>query len=144
MKKLAVKLAWEPGRTPVVGQLAETDHRIYFEYDPGFMERDLELSPFNLPVRPGLIEHVDRAFGPLPGLFDDSLPDGWGLLLMDRIFRQRGLAPSALSPLDRLAFLGTRTIDQVNAAVGRWPHFADEAGCTKKASRAIGAALRPV
>ena len=110
MKKLTVQLAWSPGETLVVGQLAVNQRRVYFEYDRSFIERGLELSPFKLALRPGLIEHVDRAFGPLPGLFDDSLPDGWGLLLMDRIFRRRGIAPVTLSPLDRLAFLGTRTM----------------------------------
>jgi serine/threonine-protein kinase HipA len=42
------------------------------------------------------------------GAFNDSLPDGWGLLLMDREFRKRGLDPGTLSPLDRLAYIGTR------------------------------------
>ena len=41
------------------------------------------------------------------GLFDDSLPDGWGLLLMDRFFQQRGSALAEVSVLDRLAYLGT-------------------------------------
>ena len=42
----------------------------------------------------------------LHGLFADSLPDGWGRLLMDRTFRQRGLDPDAITPLHRLAFVG--------------------------------------
>src|SRR5207237_1238451 len=54
--------------------------------------------------------YVNRSFGPLPGLFDDSLPDGWGLLLMDRMFRRRGIDPASVSPLDRLSYLGTRTM----------------------------------
>src|SRR6185503_3930362 len=80
------------------------------EYDAAFLSRGLALSPLKLPVRPGLIEHVDRAFGTLPGLIDDSLPDGWGLLLMDRMFRRRGVDPATISPLDRLSYLGTRTM----------------------------------
>jgi len=43
-------------------------------------------------------------------VFDDSLPDGWGLLLMDRHFHSRGLDPAEVSPLDRLSWLGTRTM----------------------------------
>ena len=50
---------------------------------PEFLARGLELSPLTLPLRADVIGHADRAFGSLPGLFDDSLPDGWGLLLMD-------------------------------------------------------------
>lgn len=110
MKKLTVKLRWSPKEIFTVGKLADADRRIYFEYDADFLQRGLQLSPFKWPMRSGLIEHGDRAFGPLPGWIDDSLPDGWGLLLMDRLFRQRGVEPATLSPLDRLAYLGTRTM----------------------------------
>jgi len=111
MKKLEVRLRREPGRERVVGQLAEPAWgRLVFEYDPAFLRDPLWLSPFKLPPQSGLIEHRDLAFGPIFGLFDDSLPDGWGLLLMDRFFQQRGLALAEVSALDRLAYLGTRTM----------------------------------
>jgi len=110
LRKLTVRLQWSPDRSTNVGELAEHDRRVYFEYDADFLFSGIHLSPFKWPTRPGLIEHTDRAFGPLPGVFDDSLPDGWGLLLMDRLFRRRGMAPSSASPLDRLAYLGTRTM----------------------------------
>lgn len=110
MKKLTVQLRWSPREAVVVGQLAESDRRMYFEYDRSFLERGWLLSPFKLPLRPGLIEHVDLEFSPLPGVFDDSLPDAWGLLLMDRVFRRRGLDPAAVTPLERLTYLGTRTM----------------------------------
>jgi serine/threonine-protein kinase HipA len=83
---------------------------VYFEYDPAFLREPLWLSPFKLPPQSGLIEHRDVAFGPIFGLFDDSLPDGWGLLLMDRFFEQQGLSLAEVSVLDRLAYLGTRTM----------------------------------
>ncbi len=110
MKKLTVNLQQAPGKKLTVGTLAEQDRRLYFEYDAAFLETGIELSPFRLRTQPGLIAHTDRAFGPLFGVFDDSLPDGWGLLLMDRHFRRHGLDPVQVSPLDRLAFLGTRTM----------------------------------
>lgn len=110
MKKLTVQLRRSPTQSILVGQLADVDRRTYFEYDPAFLDRGLHISPFKWSLRPGLIEHVDRPFGPLPGVIDDSLPDGWGLLLMDRHFRQRGVDPAAVSPLDRLSYLGTRTM----------------------------------
>lgn len=110
MRQLTVTLRRTPDDLLTVGTLAEQGRRIYFEYDAAFLDRGLELSPFKLPTSPGLIEHADLAFGPLPGVFDDSLPDGWGLLLMERHFRRRGVDPAALSPLERLAFLGTRTM----------------------------------
>jgi serine/threonine-protein kinase HipA len=93
-----------------VGTLAEDRGRVYFEYDSGFLVTGLNLSPFRLPFEPGLFEHTDREFGPLPGLFDDSLPDGWGRLLMDRHFRSLDLSLAGVSPLDRLSWLGTQTM----------------------------------
>jgi serine/threonine-protein kinase HipA len=113
MKKLEVRLSREPGEERVVGQLAEIGPRggqVVFEYDPAFLRDPLWLSPFKLPPESGLVEHRDHAFGPIFGLFDDSLPDGWGLLLMDRFFQQRGSALAEVSVLDRLAYLGTRTM----------------------------------
>jgi serine/threonine-protein kinase HipA len=110
MKKLAVHLSTQPDQHRLVGELAESGHKIYFEYDPEFLNDPLWLSPFKLPPEPGLHEHRDLTFGPLFGLFDDSLPDGWGLLLMDRYFRKQGLPPETLSPLDRLAYMGSRTM----------------------------------
>lgn len=93
-----------------MGQLAESRNRIYFEYDPAFLADPLWLSPFKLPPTPGLHEHKDRSFGELFGLFDDSLPDGWGLTLMDRFFRKQGIDVARISILDRLAFLGSATM----------------------------------
>ena len=110
MKKLEVRFTRSPGGSLPVGTLAEDRGRAYFEYAPDFLATGLNLSPFRLPFEAGLFEHTDREFGPLPGVFDDSLPDGWGLLLMDRHFRSRGLDLAEISPLDRLSWLGTRTM----------------------------------
>ena len=109
-KKLEVHFTPTSGKLAKVGTLAERDRRIFFEYDTAWLDRGLELSPFTLPLKGGLVEHTDREFGLMWGLFDDSLPDGWGLLLMDRYFRKLNLEVSAVSPLDRLAWLGTRTM----------------------------------
>ena len=110
MKKLEVRFTRSPGDSLVAGALAEDRGRVYFEYAPGFLATGWDLSPFRLPFEAGLFEHTDREFGPLPGLFDDSLPDGWGLLLMDRHLRRIGRDPGGVSPLDRLSWLGTRTM----------------------------------
>lgn len=72
------------------------------------MRAPLPIWPFKLPVAPGLFEHTERDFAELFGVFNDSLPDGWGLLLMGREFRRRGVKPSDMSALDRLAYIGTR------------------------------------
>lgn len=46
--------------------------------------------PFRLKLGPGLMEGPPRPFDGLHGLFNDSLPDGLGRLLMDRKLHQVG------------------------------------------------------
>ncbi len=61
-----------------------------------------------LPLTPGLKREQTRIFEGVFGVFDDSLPDGWGRLLTDRYFRAKGRAPETLTALERLAFVGSR------------------------------------
>lgn len=103
----ALNVMLDFGDTPVpVGRLARRDGKIFFEYDAGFIARKLELSPFKLPLTPGLQVFEPGLFEGLPGLFNDSLPDGWGRLLLDRALRRKGITPDSFSPLDRLAHVG--------------------------------------
>jgi len=46
----------------------------------------------------------------LPGVFNDSLPDGWGRLLFDRFARTQGILPTDITPLDRLAHVGSHAL----------------------------------
>src|SRR5690606_17593273 len=84
-----------------VGRLARREQIIYFEYLETFLEKKLEISPFRLPLKRGLFELPLRPFEGLAGVFSDSLPDGWGRLLFDRLMRSQGILPSEISPLDR-------------------------------------------
>ena len=90
----------------LMGRLLLKNRQIFFEYDAGFIKTGLKLSPFKLPLKAGVIASSDRIFEGLFGIFNDSLPDGWGRLLLDRKLMNRGLNPGALSPLDRLCFVG--------------------------------------
>lgn len=89
-----------------VGRLASKDGRIYFEYDAEFIKRKLDISPFKLPLKPDVQSFDPSLFEGLPGVCNDSLPDGWGRLLLDRALRARNISAAALSPLDRLAHVG--------------------------------------
>jgi len=91
----------------LMGRLLLQNRQIFFEYDAAFIKTGLELSPFKLPLKAGVIESIDRTFEGLFGVFNDSLPDGWGRLLLDRKLMSAGLNPGTLSPLDRLCFVGT-------------------------------------
>jgi serine/threonine-protein kinase HipA len=91
----------------LMGRLLLKNRRIFFEYDAAFIKLGLELSPFKLPLKPGVIPSTERTFEGLFGVFNDSLPDGWGRLLLDRKLMSLGLNPSNLSPLDRLCCIGS-------------------------------------
>jgi serine/threonine-protein kinase HipA len=105
--KVALDIA---GEAVSVGTLARSadDGHIYFEYDKDFIDRKLELSPIHLDLRRGARTPKDDApFGGLFGLFDDSLPDGWGRRLLDRRLKDRNINSDNLTALDRLSFVGT-------------------------------------
>jgi serine/threonine-protein kinase HipA len=89
-----------------VGRLARRQRQILFEYDPVFLASRIELSPLKLPLRPGVFTSPDAIFDGLYGLFNDSLPDGWGRLLLDRAVEKHGIRRGQLTPLDRLAHVG--------------------------------------
>ncbi len=91
----------------LMGRLLLKNRQMFFEYDMAFIKTGLELSPLKLPLKTGIIESNDRTFDGLFGVFNDSLPDGWGRLLLDRKLMNTGLNPGTLSPLDRLCFVGS-------------------------------------
>ena len=97
-----------------VGRLAYVDGKIYFEYDADFLQRGIELSPYKLPLKPGVHVCDDRLFEGLYGLFADSLPDGWGRLLLDRHFLKLGKRYEEITPLDRLSYIGNYGIGAVS------------------------------
>jgi serine/threonine-protein kinase HipA len=93
-------------KTQKVGTLAIKDRKIYFEYDKDFLKTGIEISPYKLPLKAGLLRCDDDTFEGLWGVFSDSLPDGWGRLLMDRHLMRLGVNAASLSPLDRLSYIG--------------------------------------
>lgn len=103
---LRIQLQWDRETTVHVGRLAQRDRRLLFEFDPAFIASPLPISPLHLKARAGVLEAPDRTFDGLFGVFDDSLPDAWGRLLIDRRARASGLRPATLGPLDRLACVG--------------------------------------
>lgn len=110
MSALNVCYSADPATPVAVGQLALHRGRIYFEYAPEFLQSGLELSPITLPLKPGAVAAEPTPWHGLFGLFNDSLPDGWGMLLMDRHLHSLGVETRFLTPLDRLAYMGKRTM----------------------------------
>ena len=93
-----------------VGTLAESPERlIAFQYSDDWLKTGFSLNPLNLPLKSGVFLPPDRtrqASQGLFGVFNDSLPDSWGTLLMDRKLQQDGIDPGNLSAIDRLAYIG--------------------------------------
>lgn len=92
-----------------VGQLAEKQGTILFQYDAAWLARGFDLAPGSMPFDGVASPAARLEFQGLHGVFNDSLPDGWGLLLMDRVLARHGYADrSRITPLVRLAYMGHR------------------------------------
>lgn len=106
IKKLAVYRRLSNGNEVLLGQLAQNQKAVYFQYDNAYLESYHSLSPFKLPFDNTLHQALAQPHQGLHGVFSDSLPDGWGLLLMDRIFRQQNIPLQQITAMDRLAYIG--------------------------------------
>ena len=101
---------------------------IAFEYSEEAVRKGLELARLTLPLNgPCLRRDFPAHQLGLPGPVYDALPDGWGMLLMDRLFKRRGLNAARIGPLERLTYIG-------NGAMGAMtfhPLQADDSLATK-------------
>lgn len=90
-----------------VGTLALTDNnKTAFEYDNQWLIDGFSISPFSLPLRKGVFIPDKDVFDGLFGVFADSLPDGWGRLLVDRLLIKQHQDPMTINSLTRLAIVG--------------------------------------
>ena len=97
-----------------VGELVQTGTKIFFKYFTDFVPSGLEISPFKLPLSNKLYNANPLPFDGLYGVFADSLPDGWGRLLLDRKLAALGQSVHEISTLDRLAFVGSKGMGALN------------------------------
>ena len=91
----------------LVGTLALTSRGLTaFEYSPQWIASGFSISPFSLPLKPGLYTSTNSGFEYLAGVFDDCLPDGWGRLLTDRYLTSLGFDCTQTNVITRLCMLG--------------------------------------
>ena len=122
MRELRVTLRFAAGDARPVGTLVEDRGEVWFAYDPSFVAAGVEISPIRLPLAgSGLRAHRPRPGAPIPGVFNDARPEGWGLTLLHRAFASRGRAASSVSPLEELAFLGEYTMGALTFAPATGP-----------------------
>ena len=92
----------------VVGTLALTpDNRLCaFEYDSYWLSNGFSISPLELPLKSGLFLAKHQPFHGNFGIFEDSLPDGYGRYLLHKALLREGINDADLSALDRLSIVG--------------------------------------
>lgn len=90
-----------------VGHAALNSNRLCaFEYSKEWLASGYSISPFELPLKEGVMLAKPTPFHGDFGVFDDALPDGWGMLLLDRYLRLHGINPSSLTLLDLMTYVG--------------------------------------
>lgn len=92
-----------------IGIIVEGKNGIQFQYSGDFDGHALPISPILLPFDPQRVYtvHDALAFNGLPGIFNDSLPDRFGSILMDRYLTDRYGYAGRLSVLDKLLYIGS-------------------------------------
>ena len=104
---LAVSMAFDQSRPEQpVGRLAMANGMAQLEWSANVVAAALPVAPLLYPPEPGLLSARGREFEGLHGFLADSLPEGWGYLVMRRRLARLGVAIETLSPLDRLALIG--------------------------------------
>ena len=93
-----------------VGTLALLNkNKIYllaFQYDDEWIKNGFSISPFSLPLENKVFIPKIDPFNGMFGVFSDSLPDGWGKLLVDRTLKKNNIDPFEITSPDRLAIVG--------------------------------------
>jgi serine/threonine-protein kinase HipA len=107
VKKIIVSIQFSKNEIEL-GELVSEGGDIYFKYYTDFIKKGIEISPIKLKLNT-IINKADAIpFDGLFGVFADSLPDGWGKLLLDRALTAKGMDISNMTMLDRLAFVGSK------------------------------------
>ncbi len=89
-----------------VGELIQEGKDIHFRYHATFIAKGINISPIKLPFNTEIHTGDVALFDGLFGVFHDSLPDGWGRLLIDRKLTDIGVNPFGIGALERLAYVG--------------------------------------
>jgi len=89
---------------------------VAFEYTENWIYNGFSISPFSLPLQKKLYIPQYDPFEGLFGVFADSLPDGWGRLLVDRLLLSEQIDPEKTDMIDRLAIVG-------NSGMGALSYF---------------------
>lgn len=118
VQKLHVSRTLESGQKVSVGVLAQNRQGVFFQYDQDYLSQFENLSPFVIHFNSAVQQAPKTPHGGIHGVFADALPDGWGLLLQDRVFRRHGILPATITVMDRLAFVGDSALGALSFSPG--------------------------
>ncbi len=118
-----------------------------FEFDPRFVASGIDLAPLAMPLAKSREPFVftdlpEASFKRLPALLADALPDDFGNSLIDAWMAGKGVAKSAITPLDRLAYMGKRGMGALEFRPTRGPNVASQTAI--KLSRLVDSARQAV
>lgn len=93
----------------VVGVISLTpdDKRLAFEYDSHWIADGFSISPLELPLKTGLFLAKPTPLYGNFGIFEDSLPDGYGRYLLHKALLREGIDDRNLSVIERLSIVGS-------------------------------------
>lgn len=77
-----------------------------FEYDNDWLSDGFSISPLQLPLKAGLFTADYQPFNGNFGVFEDSLPGGYGEYLLRKVLKKSGVAPQGLTPVQWLSIVG--------------------------------------
>ncbi len=104
---LTLSLAFSASGSPLqTGRVGWDRGLAQLEWSGEVLARKLPVGALLYPPEAGLQPARGRAFEGLHGFLADSLPEGWGYLLMRKRLARLGVDIATLSPLDRLALVG--------------------------------------
>jgi serine/threonine-protein kinase HipA len=110
MTSIAEVKLW--GNTLGAVTLEEGEDFASFQYDSSFVERQIDVSPLNMPLLPEVVYQFSdleyKTFYGLPGLLADSLPDKFGNALIDKWLAGQGRTPQSFNAIERLCYTGDR------------------------------------
>ena len=86
-----------------------------FAYDKSFGKSGIEIAPLRMPLNDNEAVYVftdlpEATYKRLPAALADSLPDDFGNALIDRYMADKGISHNQITQLDRLAYMGNRSM----------------------------------
>ncbi len=99
------------GNTIGAVSLEEENTIASFQYEPSYLESEIEVSPIMMPLSDEVYRFPELAyktFYGLPGLLADSLPDRFGNALIDSWLARQGRTAQSFNAIERLCYTGDR------------------------------------